>query len=184
MKQSVLVIHTDKENAGFEIFQTLYMDKPYTVVDKPDTSPEELRQLITEHGVVIIIGCFCHDGLLATNPVTRKDFVLIDDSYIELLRQKNVYSIGGRRYFERHNVPGLHTGTILTSSFEASLYEIDAPEEKIINSALRLISIIGDTIHLQTPCEKKAIILTKYSGETPVEKFNIGNIIELYVGYL
>ena len=36
MKQSVLVIHTDKESAGFEIFQTLYMNKAYTVVDEPD----------------------------------------------------------------------------------------------------------------------------------------------------
>lgn len=179
MNNRVLVIHTDKESAGFEIFQTLYMNKAYTVVDEPDISPDELRRLIAEHDAIILIGCFVQGGLLATNPITRKDFVLIDDSYIELLRQKTVYSIGGRRYFERHNVPGLHIGTILTSGFEASLYEIDAPEEEIINSALRLISIIGDTIHSQTPCEKKAKILTKYSGETPVEKFNIGNIITL-----
>ena len=156
MNQSVLVIHTDKESAGFEIFQALYMDKPYTVVDKPDMSPEELRQLIVEHDIIILIGCFCQDGLLATNPITLKDFVLIDDSYIELLRQKTVYSIGGRRYFERHNVPGLHIGTILTSGFEASLYEIDAPEEEIIRSALSLVSIIGDTIQLRAPREEKA----------------------------
>ena len=179
MNNRVLVIHTDKESAGFEIFQTLYMDKPYTVVDKPDISPDELRQLSAEHDVIILIGCFVHDGLLATNPITLKDFVLIDDSYIELLRQKTVYSIGGRRYFEKHNVPGLHIGTILISGFEASLYEIDAPEEEIVNSALRLISIIGDTIQVHAPCEKKAKILTNYSEETPVEKFNIGNIIAL-----
>jgi hypothetical protein len=179
MNNRVLVIHTDKESAGFEIFQTLYMNKAYTVVDEPDISPDELRRLITEHDVVILIGCFCHDGFLATNTITRKDFVLIDDSYIELLRQKTVYSIGGRRYFERHNVPGLHTGTILTSSFEASLYEIDTPEEEIINSALRLISIIGDTIQVQTPREKKAKILTEYDGFDPMSLFNINEIIAL-----
>ena len=179
MNNRVLVIHTDKESAGFEIFQTLYMNKAYTVVDEPDISPDELRRLITEHDIVILIGCFCHDGLLATNPITLKDFVLIDDSYVELLRQKTVYSIGGRRYFERHNVPGLHTSTILTSSFEASLYEIDAPEEKIINSALRLISIIGDTIQVQTPREKKAKILTEYDGFDPMSLFNINEIIAL-----
>lgn len=179
MKQSVLVIHTDKESAGFEIFQTLYMNKAYTVVDEPDISPDELRRLITEHGVVILIGCFCHDGLLATNPVTRKDFVLIDDSYIELLRQKTVYSIGGRRYFERHNVPGLHIGTILTSGFEASLYEIDAPEEEIISSALRLISIVGDTIQARGPREKKAKILAEYSGVDSLSVFNKNEIIAL-----
>ena len=179
MKQSVLVIHTDKESAGFEIFQTLYMNKAYTVVDEPDRSPDELRRLIAEHGVVILIGCFCHDGLLATNPVTRKDFVLIDDSYIELLRQKNVYSIGGRRYFERHRVSGLHIGTILTSSFEASLYEIDAPEEEIVNSALRLISIVGDTIQARGPREKKAKILAEYSGLDSLSAFNKNEIIAL-----
>ena len=179
MNQSVLVIHTDKESAGFEMFQTLYMDKPYTVVDKPDISPDELRRLIAEHDVIILIGCFCHDGLLATNPITLNDFVLIDDSYIEILRQKTVYSIGGRRYFERHNVPGLHIGTILTSGFEASLYEIDAPEVEIINSALRIISIIGDTIHSQTPREKKAKILAEYDGFDPVSLFNKNEIIAL-----
>jgi hypothetical protein len=179
MNNRVLVIHTDKESAGFEMFQTLYMDKPYTVVDKPDISPEELRQLIVEHDVIILIGCFCHDGFLATNTITRKDFVLIDDSYIELLRQKTVYSIGGRRYFERHNVPGLHTGTILTSSFEASLYEIDAPEAKIVSSALKLISIIGDTIHLQAPREKKAKIVVEYTGKMLVEQFNRMSIVAL-----
>ena len=179
MNNRVLVIHTDKESAGFEIFQTLYMNKAYTVVDEPDISPDELRRLITEHGVVILIGCFCHDGLLATNPVTRKDFVLIDDSYIELLRQKTVYSIGGRRYFERHNVPGLHTGTILTSSFEASLYEIDVQEEEIISSALRLISIVGDTIQARDPREKNAKILAEYSGLDSLSAFHKNEIIAL-----
>lgn len=179
MKQSVLVIHTDKESAGFEIFQTLYMDIAYTVVDKPDISPNELRRLIAEHDAIILIGCFVQDGLLATNPITRKDFVLIDDSFIELLRQKTVYSIGGRRYFERHNVPGLHIGTILTSGFEASLYEIDAPEEEIISSGLRLISIIGDTIQVQTPREKDAKILAEYDGFDPVSLFNKNEIIAL-----
>ena len=179
MNNRVLVIHTDKESAGFEIFQTLYMNKAYTVVDEPDISPDELRRLIAEHDAIILIGCFVQDGLLATNPITRKDFVLIDDSYIELLRQKTVYSIGGRRYFERHNVPGLHIGTILTSGFEASLYEIDAPEEEIINSALRLISIIGDTIQVQTPREKKKKILAGYDGFAPVSLFNINEIIAL-----
>ena len=179
MTQSVLVIHTDKESAGFEIFQTLYMNKAYAVVDEPDISPDELRRLITEHDIIILMGCFCQDGLLATNPITLKDFVLIDETYIELLRQKTVYSIGGRRYFEGHNVPGLHTGTILTSSFEASLYEVDAPEEEIVNSALRLISIIGDTIQVQTPREKKKKNLAGYDGFAPVSLFNINEIFAL-----
>ena len=179
MNNRVLVIHTDKESAGFEIFQTLYVNKAYTVVDEPDISPDELRRLIAEHDIVILIGCFCHDGLLATNPVTRKDFVLIDDSYIGLLRQKTVYSIGGRRYFERHRVSGLHIGTILTSSFEASLYEIDAPEEKIVSSALRLVSIIGDTIQLQDPREKKTKILAEYDELDPFSIFNKNEIIAL-----
>lgn len=179
MNNRVLVIHTDKESAGFEMFQTLYMNKAYTVVDEPDISPDELRQLIAEHDVIILVGCFVQDGLLATNPITRKDFVLIDDSYIELLRQKTVYSIGGRRYFERHNVPGLHTGTILTSSFEASLYEIDVQEEEIISSGLRLISIIGDTIQVQTPREKKAKILAEYDEFDTVSLFNKNEIIAL-----
>lgn len=179
MNQSVLVIHTDKESAGFEIFQTLYMDKAYTVVDEPDISPDELRQLITEHDVIILIGCFCQDGLLATNPKTKGEFLLIDDTYIELLKQKILYSIGGRRYFEKHRVSGLHIGTILTSGFEASLYEIDAHEEEIISLGLRLISIIGDTIQVQTPREKKEKILAEHDGFDPVSLFNKNEIIAL-----
>lgn len=179
MNNRVLVIHTDKESAGFDIFQTLYMNKAYTVVDEPDISPDELRQLIAEHDVIILIGCFCPDGMLATNPKTKREFLLIDDSYIELLRQKTVYSIGGRRYFERHNVPGLHIGTILTSGFEASLYEIDAPEEEIINSALRLISIVGDTIQARGPREKNAKILAEYSGLDSLSAFYKNEIIAL-----
>lgn len=179
MRQSVLVVHTDKESAGFEIFQTLYMDKAYTVVDKPDISSEELRLLIAEHDVIILIGCFVQEGMLATNTMTRKDFVLIDDSYIELLKRKIVYSIGGRWYFESHNVQGLHIGTILTSGFEASLYEIDAPEEEIISSALRLISIIGDTIQLQDPREKKTKILAEYDELDSLSTFNKNEIIAL-----
>ena len=61
MNNRVLVIHTDKESAGFEIFQTLYMNKAYTVVDEPDISPDELRRLIAEHDAIILIGCFVQD---------------------------------------------------------------------------------------------------------------------------
>ena len=179
MSTKVLVIHPDNEYIGFPVFQTLYQGKPYTIVEDSNISDAELRKLIEEHDVIVMLGCFLHEGLLAQNKDTGKYFLLIDDTHIDLLKRKFVYSISGKRYFEERGVPGLHTGTILTSGFEATLYDVEGTEEEIVNSALRLISIIGDTFDIQDVQEKKVKIFAEYDGIDPISIFNKKQIIAL-----
>lgn len=179
MSNKVLIIHPDNECVEFPIYQTLYKGKPYTIVDNPSIADAELRKLIEEHDVIVILGCFLHEGLLAKNIDTGKDFLLIDDTHVELLKRKIVYSISGKRYFEERGVPGLHTGTILTSGFEATLYEVEGTEEEIVNSALRLMTIIGDTLNIPSTREKRAKIFAEYNGIDPISIFNKKEIIAL-----
>lgn len=179
MSNKVLIIHPDNECVEFPIYQTLYKGKPYTIVDNPSIADAELRKLIEEHDVIVILGCFLHEGLLAKNRDTGKDFLLIDDTHVELLKRKIVYSISGKSYFEERGVPGLHTGTILTSGFEATLYEVEGTEEEIVNSALRLMTIIGDTLNIPSTREKRAKIFAEYNGIDPISIFNKKEIIAL-----
>lgn len=179
MHNKVLIIHPDNDCVEFPIYQTLYKGKPYTIIKDSCIADTELRKLIEDHDVIVMLGCFHLDGLLVKNKDTGRYFSLIDETHIELLKRKIVYSIGGKGYFEKHGISGLHIGTILTSGFEASLYEIDGTEEEIINSALRLMAIIGDTLLIQDKREKRAKIFAEYNGIDPISMFNKKKIIAL-----
>ena len=179
MNEKILVIHPNNEYYGFEIFQNIYKDRACTVITDSSISDGFLRILIERHDAIVIIGCFIEEGLLARNAKTGKDFILINETYVDLLKQKRVYSIGGKDYFTKHKVLGLHTGVILTSGFQASLYEIDATEEEIVCSALRLMTIIGDALEISHPREIEAKIFAEYDGIAPVSLFNKKGIIAL-----
>ena len=179
MNENILVIHPDTDSIDFEIFQAIYQNRSCTIIMDPSLPENNIRELIEEHDVIVLIGCFDKDGLLARNSETGRYYILINETYIKLLKQKRVYSIGGKDYFAKHGVPGLHTGAILTSSFVASLYDIEATEEEIVCSAMRLMSILGDTLEMSDLREMEAKIFAEYDNIDPVSSFNKNEIIAL-----
>ena len=74
---------------------------------------------------------------------------------------------------------GLHIDSVLTSTFEAMLYDIDASEDEIRDSAQRLMSIIREVISIKDPREMRTKILEEYTGNAQATLFNRKSIIAL-----
>jgi hypothetical protein len=179
MNNNVLVIHPDDGSVGYDIYQYLYDGLGYDIISDASISDSELTSSIAEHETIIIIGCFTDDGMVMFSKTEHNSFYFINDSHVALLKNKRIISIGGRRFFEQNEVSGLHIDAILTSTFEATLYDIDATEDEIRDSALRFMSIVRSVLDVRNPREMRAKIFEEYSEKTPVEKFNKKGIIAL-----
>ena len=179
MNNNVLVIHPDDGSVGYDIYQYLYDGLGYDIISDASISDSELRASIAEHETIIIIGCFTNEGMVVFSKTEHNSFYFINDSHIALLQNKRIISIGGRRFFERHKVSGLHIDSVLTSTFEAMLYDIDASEDEIRDSAQRLMSIIREVISIKDPREMRTKIIEEYTGNAQATLFNRKSIIAL-----
>lgn len=179
MNNNVLVIHPDDGSVGYDIYQYLYDGLGYDIISDASISDSELRASIAEHETIIIIGCFTDDGMVMFSKTEHNSFYFINSSHIVLLKNKRIISIGGTGFFQQHKVSGLHIDAILTSTFEATLYDIDATEDEIRDSAQRLMSIIREVISIKDPCEMRTKILEKYTGNAQAILFNRKSIVAL-----
>ena len=178
-----LVIHPQDETTA--MLTLVYQGKDYTVISDPDIGKEELRAMIAAHDRVIMLGHGLPGGLI--NPKVKRtlryaDLFLIDDSFADLLRTKETVSVWcfSNEYFEKHRIPGFHTGMIISEPLEAKLMLDRCPlsKEELAENMVRFSEIVGECIEM-TPNNMKEYILAKYVGEDEITKFNRKNIFVL-----
>ena len=107
---------------------------------------------------------------------------LTDDSFGELLKGKETISIWcySDHYFAKHQIPGFHTGMIISEVQEAEFMLGYSPldEQELYQNMIRFSQVIRDCIDME-PNAMKTYILTHYIGEDEITKFNRKNILVL-----
>lgn len=177
---STLVIHPT--DASTDSLKVIYKDKGYDVINNASISKEELRKQIKSHDRIIMLGHGCGMGLL--NPNYLKTYsgklLLIDDSFADILKEKETISIWcySDVYFKRHNIPGFHTGMIISEVDEERLMLGYVPlnKEEINNNMLAFSQIIRECLDMSAK-EMKEYVLRKYNFSDPVTIYNRKNII-------
>lgn len=171
---NTLVIHPSDWSTDF--LSLIYEDKDYDVISDCTISDHDLRAAIEAHDRIIMMGHGCNLGLF--NP--RKGGLIINDSHADLLRTKETVSIWcfSDQFFRRHNIPGFHTGMIISEVSEEFYMLGYAPldEDDILSNMEHFASIINDCID-SSPEFMKKYILSRYNDDDPVTEFNRENII-------
>ena len=176
---STLIIHPDDNSVNRDIFTTIYDGKGYDVIEDVEISDEELRAQINTHDTIVFLWNSGSEGLLVWDKDGKPRY-MIDDTHVDLLRDKRLVSIGGKKFFEEHGLSGLHTGTILTSSFAACLYDIEGYSDEYIKESLKpLMLAIRDTLEMENPLEMKRTILERYNADDAITQFNRNSIAVL-----
>ena len=118
-------------------------------------SDTELWAQINAHDTIVLFWSEGADGLIVWNK-SGKPRYMIDETHVEMLRGKRLLSIGGKEFFQRHGLSGFYTDTIISSGFEACLYDIeDYSDEEIRESLMLLMLAIRDTMEMNELQEMK-----------------------------
>ena len=148
-------------------------------MDDAEISDEELRAQINTHDAIVLFWSGGADGLVVWNK-NGKPRYMIDETHVEMLRGKRLLSIGGKEFFQRHGLSGFHTDTIISSGFEACLYDIeDYSDEEIRESLMLLMLAIRDTMEMNELQEMKRVILGRYNADDAITQFNRNSIAVL-----
>ena len=173
MKEKVLVAHpNDICSLNRDVFKAIYEGKGYDVIDNVEISDEELRAQINTHDAVLLFWSGGADGLIVWNK-NGKPRYMIDEAHVGMLRGKRLLSSGGKELFQRYGLSRFHTGTIISSGFEACLYDIgDYSDEDVAESLMPLMLAIRDAMELENFVEMKEVVLERYNAEDSITQFN------------
>jgi len=173
---SVLVIHP--KDPTTEFLTHCYEGKGYDVIRDCLTPKEEIINQIQNHDKIIMMGHGTPAGLL--NPKTWG--YIIDPNDADLLSTKETISIwcNSDSYFRRYNIPGFHTGMIISETSEEAyvLGHIPVNKKDLLDNMNRFATIIGECIE-ESPKDMQKYVLDNYVGEDEVTQFNRTNIIVL-----
>lgn len=177
-KSKTLVIHPKDETT--DCLAVIYKDRGWDVINDPSTPKKDVIEAIESHDRIIMLGHGTPHGLLAAGKRGRFDHYIIDDSMVELLATKDTFSIwcNSDQYFKLMNIPGLHTGMIISETVEELMMLSEVPLNKVqmAKNMELFCGAFAKYIDLE-PEEMKLRVLEEYSGEDRVTKFNRGNII-------
>lgn len=185
---NVLVIHPDDRSTDF--LKLIYDGKGYDVINFKDAfkgdalknHPDECREFVREqirlHDKIIMLGHGTPNGLL--NP--RVGGYIVDDSFADMLRDKEVVSIWcySDMFFKRNNIfnKQFHTGMIISEVLEQLLMleRVYLDYNQQLENMELFGKVVGECIE-ESPEKMKEYILSHYVGDDPVTKFNRKNIL-------
>lgn len=173
-----LVIHPSDRSTDFlKIIYENHLDD-WTIINDCVINKEKLRNLINSHDRIIMLGHGTSCGLL--NPTCYG--YIIDESYIDLLKDKETISIwcNSDSFFKKYNLKGFHTGMIISEVSEEYYILGYSPlnKEEILNNMIKFSNIVKECIN-KKPEEMKEYILNNYIFNDDVTRFNKKNIIVL-----
>ena len=179
-----LIIHP--KDPTTTMLKEVYKDKSFDVIDDYTISEEQLKAAIENHERIIMLGHGTPGGLI--DPRVKDPYehttrmFLIDDSFADLLRRKETISVWcmSDQFFRRNNIPGFHTGMIISEKQEAQAFLGHCPlsEQELYESMVNFAKIIHDCIDMK-PEEMKKYVLEHYIGDDEITKYNRNNIIVL-----
>jgi hypothetical protein len=145
---STLVVHPIDPTTDF--LKPIYASIQDKTVVNGVVSKTDLINLIEIHHRVIMLGHGSPDGLMSVGQFPDDDFHIVDDSLVELLRNKtdNLYIwCHADQFVQRHGLDGFFTGMFISEVDEAIYYGFgDVDWDVIQESNDRFSSIVGKYI--------------------------------------
>ena len=111
-----LIIHPKDPTTCF--LSRIYVPLKNKTVINGGVSKSELRKQILIHDRVIILGHGSPNGLLAVGQFPNAGFLIIDDSIVEVLKEKteNIFIwCNADQFVQRHGLAGLNCGMLTLS---------------------------------------------------------------------
>lgn len=146
---STLIIHPKDITTDF--LKPIYASIQDKTVVNGVVSKTEIRELIKSHHRVIMLGHGTPDGLMSVGQFPDDDFHIVDDSLVELLRNKtdNLYIwCHADQFGRRHGLDGFFTGMFISEVDEAIYYGFgDVSWDDINESNCRFSTIVGKYIN-------------------------------------
>ena len=180
LEKKTLVIHP--KDLTTDCLAVIYEGRDWTVVRNPATTHEKIRDLILAHDRIIMLGHGTPWGLLASKGANRFGRYILDTSFLTLLKEKETYSVwcNSDEFFKKGNIPGFHTGMIISEVGEEWAMLGKAPlDEEEMNSNMELFCGLCAKYIDSTPEEMKKGLLREYVGKDAVTQYNRKNIIVL-----
>ncbi len=178
-----LVIHPKDETTV--MLDYVYEGKGFDVINDPDISRMALKEAIAKHERIIMLGHGGGVGLAHPNaihygrPGKNGNLLIIDDSLAESLRGKKSISMWcySDQYFLRNNLPGFHTGMIISEESEAMMMLGECPlsEKELFDNMVYLSRLLGDCLDME-PEKMREYILSRYNFPDAITQFNRRNI--------
>lgn len=175
-----LVIHP--KDITTDCLKVIYEKRPeWDVIRNPLTPRKVVEREIESHDRIIMLGHGTPYGLLAAGPSGRFDHYIVDGNMIELLMEKETYSIWchSDEFFAGWG-KGFHTGMIISEVGEEwyCLHKIVLNKEKMAKNMELFCGTCAKYFDLP-PEEAREKILEEYVGDDEVTQFNRKNIVVL-----
>lgn len=184
---NTLVIHP--QDVTTDCLSVIYENRDWDVVRDFEIKEKDLRELIKSHDRIIMLGHGTPQGLLAggyllgpNKGFTRFHHFIIQGNFVDILRGKETFSIwcNSDQFFRKYNLPGLHTGMIISEVSEEyyCLGRAWLDEEGMAKNMELFCGTFAKYVDL-SPNEMREKVLGEYIGDDPVTKFNRERIIVL-----
>lgn len=159
-----LVIHPADKTTDF--LKPIYEGKGYTVVNERTPNDNNLREMMSSHDRIVMMGHGCPYGLFG-----GVSGLLVNKTHVDILSKKKCVFIwcNADQFVLQHSLKGFFTGMFISEVIEARLYRIDAKREQIDHSNNLFVEKIKDKLDCPDVLNE---IKSSYVGDCPVIRFN------------
>ena len=175
MKKTTLIIHANDRSTDFLL--GLYKDLPDKTIITSGMTKNQLRENISHHDRIILCGHGSPTGLFGVGQFPDSFPYVIDDTMVNVLRQKtNTIYIwcNADQFVRRHGLTGFYTGMFLSEMSECLYFSVKCTELDINESNNVFAKIVAN--HIDDPpiiCYKKVLVEYGRLAQTnPVARYN------------
>jgi len=132
--RKILVIHPDDRSTDF--LRPIYAGIENKTVIIGGINKAELRELIKSHDRVMMMGHGYPGGLFSVGQFNQSLGVIVDDSMVDLLKEKedNVFIwCNADQFVNKHNLKGLYSGMFISEVGEATYCGLPGTEQEEVD---------------------------------------------------
>ena len=139
-----LIIHPEDTSTDF--LKAIYINANNATIINNDINKKQLKQLITEHDRIIMLGHGSPEGLFS---YSNSGFI-IDDTTVKMLRNKECISIwcNADEFMNKHKLNGFYSGMFISEVIEANICGLpNISQETITTSNDYFAKLLGEVIN-------------------------------------
>jgi len=163
-----LVIHPDDNSTRF--LCKVYRDLDDVTLVQGGVNKDGLKAMMKEHDQIIMLGHGTPLGLMSVGRFDNKDWNIVDDSFAELLSEKDnsiFIWCNADRFVDHHKLNGFYTGMFISEVGEAYGCGIhNASQQEVDQSNHAFAEIVNKAID----AESRATILTSVAMHMTIKE--------------
>jgi hypothetical protein len=147
-----LIVHPDDSSTDFLL--PIHDSFESKTVVRADLSKKEILCMMVEHERIIAMGHGTPSGLMSVGQFPIQDFLILDTSFVEVLRSKenNIFIwCYAYEFAKRYDIPCFSTNMFISDQFEAMYMGIkNATSNHIEESNSCFVKEISKCVHMST----------------------------------